>query len=136
MGLGVSFANSVALYQSELYSELFPEEKCRFGNVIYVDAILGDRNASLLQMRQKMLSRDDLSAAVFIGGMEGVLEEYRIVSELHPGFTTLAIPAPGGAARELAERICKLSFADTQDVNLARIFHVQLDLAQNEPRTL
>jgi len=73
MGLGVSFANNVALYQSELYSELFPEENRRFGNVIYVDAILGDRNASLLQMRQKMPSRDDLSAAVFIGGMEGVL---------------------------------------------------------------
>jgi hypothetical protein len=134
--LGVSFAKSVVLYQSKFFSELFPEENRRFGNVIYVDAIPGDRNASLLQMRQKMLSRDDLSAAVFIGGMEGVLEEYRIFSEFHPGLKTLAIPAPGGAARELAGRIGKLSSADTQDVNFARIFHVQLDLAPNEPRTL
>ncbi len=39
MGLSVILANSVVLYQSKLFSALFPEENRRFGNVIYVDAI-------------------------------------------------------------------------------------------------
>ena len=56
-----------------------------------------------------MLSRADLSAAVFIGGMKGILDEYRLFSEFHPGLKALAIAAPGGAARELAERSGKLA---------------------------
>ena len=69
--LGVDFAHAVVLYQSTYFADIFPEENKRFGNVEYIDAVPNDLEASLLRMREAMLSRPDLAAAVFIGGMEG-----------------------------------------------------------------
>ena len=40
-----------------------------------------------------MLSRDDLVAAVFIGGMEGVIAEHALFAEFHPTATVITIPA-------------------------------------------
>jgi SLOG cluster3 family len=107
----------------------------RFGNVEYVDAVPEDREASLLRMRKKMLSRDDLSEAVFIGGMEGILEEYTLFTELHPKAKILAVPAPGGAARQLAERLGVKGETDLQNVDFAKLFHVELNVAPNESRS-
>lgn len=132
--LGVNFARAVVLYQSKFFADIFPEENKRFGNVEYIDAIPNDREASLLRMREAMLSRLDLAAAVFIGGMEGVLEEYALFTKFHPGAKSLAVPAPGGAARQLAEKLGGASETDLQDVDFARLFRVTLDLAPNERR--
>lgn len=134
--LGVSYAKSVVLYQSKYFSEMFPEENKRFGNVNYVDAIADDRGASLLRMRKAMLSRDDLVAAVFIGGMEGILAEHALFTEFHPNAKILTVPAAGGAARELARKLGVVAEVDLQDVDFARFFHTQLNVAPNEPRTL
>jgi len=133
--LGVSYARAAVLYQSKFFADVFPEENKRFGNVEYVDAVPEDREASLLHMRKKMLSRTDFSEAVFIGGMEGIFEEYRLFSELHPTAKILAVPAPGGAARQLAERLGVKGETDLQNVDFAKFFHVELNVAPNEPRT-
>ena len=53
-------------------------------------------------MRTAMLSRVDLAAAVFIGGMEGIFAEYDIFTALHPEAKIVTVPAAGGAARQLA----------------------------------
>ena len=82
-----------------------------------------------------MLSRNDLATAVFIGGMEGILDEYSLFTEIHPGAKVLAVPAPGGAARQLAEKLGVASEADFQNVDFARLFHATLNVAPNEPRT-
>lgn len=134
--LGVSYAKATILYQSKFFAEVFPEENKRFGNVKYVDAVSEDREASLLRMRKVMLSRDDLAEAVFIGGMEGILEEYSIFTEFHPKAKILAVPSPGGAARQLAERLGVKHETDLQNVDFAKLFHVELNVAPNEPRTL
>ena len=133
--LGVSFARAVVLYQSRYFADIFPEENQRFGNVEFVDAVPGDREASLLRMREAMLSRSDLAAAVFIGGMEGILEEYAMFTEFHPGSKVLAVPGPGGAARNLAERMGVENESELQKVDFARLFHVGLNVAPNEPRS-
>jgi hypothetical protein len=86
-------------------------------------------------MRKKMLSRDDLVEAVFIGGMEGIFEEYTLFTELHPKAKILAVPAPGGAARQLAERLGVKGETNLQNVDFAKFFHVELKVASNEPRT-
>lgn len=133
--LGVNFARSVLLYQSKYFADIFPEENKRFGNVEYIDSVPNNREASLLRMREAMLSRRDLAAAVFIGGMEGVLEEYGMFTKFHPGAKLLAVPAPGGAARQLAEKVGGVSKTNMQDVDFAKLFHVMLNLSPNEPRT-
>lgn len=132
--LGVNFSKAVVLYQSKFFADIFPEENEHFANVEYVDAVPNDREASLLRMREAMLSREDLAAAVFIGGMEGVLAEHTMFTRFHPTAKILAVPAPGGAARQLAERLGE-NEADSQNVDFARLFHVELNVPPDEPRT-
>ena len=133
--LGVDFARSVVLYQSRYFSDIFPEENKHFGNVEYVDSIPDDREASLLKMRRTMLSRQDLVAAVFIAGMEGVQEEHTLFTEFHPSAKILAVPAPGGAARQLAENLGDTDEPELQNVDFARLFYTELAVRPDEART-
>ena len=132
--LGVAFSQAVVLYQSRFFDDMFPAENARFGNVEYIDAVPGDREESLLSMRRQMLSREDLVAAVFIGGMEGIIAEHALFTDFHPDDTTITIPAAGGAALELAERLGDLKDSDRRNVDFTRTFHTHLGIAANERR--
>ena len=128
--LGVEYSSSVILYQSQFFEDRFPEENKHFRNVVFVDKVGEDREASLLAMRKAMLSRRDLNAAVFIGGMEGVEAECEIFRHFHPDRKVLPVPAPGGAARQLAERIGGFDEAALRDVDFARLFRTELSLEE------
>lgn len=124
--LGVNYAKSTVLYQSQFFEELFPEENKHFGNTVLVPAIPGNREGSLLRMRNDMLSRSALGAAVFIGGMEGVEAEFTIFRHFHPDAGVVAIGAPGGAARELALESSEPERLSRRSVDFARIFREEL----------
>lgn len=124
--LGVDYSQSVVLYQSRFFEDRFPEENKHFGNVVFVDAIPNDREASLRRMREAMLSRSNLTAAVFIGGMDGVEAEFDLFKRFHPSAKTLAVAAPGGAARQLAERIGHSGSSELFSVDFAGLFHMEL----------
>ena len=126
--LGVEYSSSVTLYQSRFFEDRFPEENDHFSNVIFVNKVGDDREASLLAMREAMLSRRDLNAAVFIGGMEGVEAECEIFKRFHPEGKVLPVPSPGGAARQLAARIGGFDDASMRDVDFARLFRTELSL--------
>lgn len=81
-----------------------------------------------------MLARDDLYAAVFIGGMEGILAEHQLFTEFHPSAKVLAVPAPGGAARELAVRLRNFSAEQLESVDFAQMFWRELEISPNEKR--
>jgi hypothetical protein len=59
--------------------------------------------ASLREMRRHMLTEWNYTAGVFIGGMEGVEEEYRLLKQLQPQAKLLPIASTGGAALCLFE---------------------------------
>lgn len=120
--LNVSYADAVVLYQSRFFGEHFPEENAHFGNVHYIDAVDADRDASLVNMRQELLSRPGLMAAVFIGGMEGVEVEYELFSQFHPEAQRILVPSAGGAARKLAERDEQFSRDELDNVDFAGLF--------------
>lgn len=123
--LNIDYSSSVVLYQSRFFEDRYPEENQYFKNVIYVDAVPQDREASLLAMREAMLCRNDLDAAVFIGGMEGVVAEYDLFKQFHPYSKVLPVPSPGGAALQLAQQIG--GFDDLlSDVDFARLFRSNL----------
>ena len=127
--LDVRYASSVRLYQSRHFDEWFPEENKRFCNVTFTPAVPNDRAASLDVMRRVMLA-EPFEAAVFIGGMEGIFDEYRIFRELHPKTKVLAVSAPGGAAMQLAKKLRQAN----DGVDFARLFHRKLSIAATEPR--
>jgi hypothetical protein len=132
--LGVNYANAVVMYQSTFFSDIFPEENKYFGNVEYVQAVPGDRSASLFNMRKAMLFRNDLASAVFIGGMEGVIDEHVMFTEAHPNAKVLPVPGPGGAARQLSESLGVKSDFALQDVDFAKFFYTELGIQPNETR--
>lgn len=126
--LGVDYSGAVVLYQSTFFKDRYPEENDRFHNVVFTNAVAGDREASLLLMREEMLWRDDLVAAVFIGGMEGVEAEHELFRKFHPAAKVLPVPSPGGAALNLAKDQGYFADADLGDVDFAQLFHTHLAL--------
>lgn len=129
--LNVDYSENVVLYQSRHFEDRFPEDNERFNNVIFTDDVPGDQKASLLLMREAMLSREDLDTAVFIGGMEGVEDEYELFRQFHPNAIVLPVAAPGGAARSLAERLGCGEEATLHDIDFASLFHTHLNVTNN-----
>ena len=124
--LQIDYSKSVILYQSRFFEDRFPQETY-FDNIILIDAVPGNRDMSLSRMREAMLSREDLKAAVFVGGMEGVEVEYEMFRHFHPDGKVLPVPAAGGAARHLAIE-CGYDEDMLDDVDFARMFRTELSL--------
>ena len=73
-----------------------------------------------------MLSRTDLDAAVFIGGMDGSEEEFKIFKNFHPNAKVLPVAATGGAAKLLADGISGMIKTDLYTVDFANMFFSEL----------
>jgi hypothetical protein len=131
--LGVEYDKALVLYQSRFFEELYPEENQKFSNVMYVEKIENDRDASLFQMRTEMLSRQDLTTAVFIGGMDGINDEYSMFTQFHPEAKILSVASPGGAAQSLAQRL-GASEAELGDIDFSRMFYQALGVSPADRR--
>lgn len=127
--LGIDYSESVILYQSNYFKDRFPEENQRFENVVFTDPVQDEQEPSLYLMRDNMLSRDDLVAAVFIGGMEGIEVEYDMFIERHPDAIALPVPGPGGAALDLAKRLELFNDDELHNIDFARLFRSRLSSA-------
>jgi len=90
----------VILYQSKYFEKFFPDDNNKFKNVKLTDNTQ-DETTSKLVMRKKMFSENSFAASVFIGGMEGIEEEYVLFKEFHPNAIALPIASTGAAARIL-----------------------------------
>lgn len=130
--LGVQYTDAVLLIMSEYFRDSFPPEATHFSNTEVVPAIPGDLEGSLLEMRRRIFMRPMLKSAVFVGGMEGVIEEYELIRSLRPDISIVAIPATGGAARVIAKRLDPS--ADFSGIDFPRIFHAQLGISPSERR--
>lgn len=131
--LSVDYSRWVTLYQSEFFKDEFPEENAHFGNVIVTEAAPGDRERSLEIMRRRMLSENSFEAAVFAGGMGGIFDEYRLVTELAGQATILPIVSTGGAAAVLGAEV-KASKDLTDELDYVALLFDRLAIDPNEPR--
>lgn len=101
--IGLMSKQHVHLYQSEYFRPVMPEDNDAFEDVIIVPRT-DTRESSLENMRHVMLSATRFDAAVFIGGMEGVEDEFRLFRSLHPNAAAYPVASTGAAARLLYER--------------------------------
>ena len=92
----------VTLYQSRFFVKEFPKENKDVERVVITEA-LEDMGKSLELMRRKMIVENDFVAAVFIGGMNGVEEEYKMFVENHPNAKVIPVASTGAAALILYE---------------------------------
>lgn len=112
----IAYEQTTKLYQSAYFRGQYPEENIKFPNWVEVPAVDGDLTLSLLELRRRMLTDENITHAVFIGGMEGITSEYEMLKELRPLAKTIALPSPGGVSRELFKRQVA---ASTQELEFA-----------------
>ena len=94
---GAPVGERVIMYQSRYFERVFPDDNAAFEHVEMIDAVPGDREASLASMRAAMLGQE-FRLGIFIGGMEGVEEEYAIFRRLHPDVPAYPVASTGAAA--------------------------------------
>lgn len=102
--VNVNIKEHVHLYQSEYFRQMFPVENEEFSESLIVTNNLGSRDESLALMRKKMIVENDFIAGIFVGGMEGVEDEYETFIDAHPDSLTLPIASTGAAALEIFKK--------------------------------
>lgn len=102
--LGLNIQEHVQMYQSLWFKDKFPEDNNRFENIVFTES-LKDIPSSIQLMRERMLFENDYAAAVFIGGMNGIEDEYRMFIEKHQKAILLPIASTGAATRILYDTL-------------------------------
>lgn len=131
--MGIDYGEWVLLYQSLRFEDEFPEETARFRNVVFTKKIGNNIDANLAVMRNRMIDENDFEAAVFIGGMQGIVDEYVLFRERAPTAKTLPVVSTGGAARVLGERYGS-NPALTGNLDYIELLYEQLGIDPNERR--
>ncbi|NVJ00833.1 hypothetical protein HV824_22320 [Myxococcus sp. AM009] len=96
-------ADRVYIYQSQFFQNVIPPSSLQFRHLNWTP-VSGGRDASLRLMREQMISYERFQAGVFIGGMEGVEEEFELFRRAQPQAIALAVASTGAAARVLFDR--------------------------------
>jgi len=133
-GLGIDYGRWVRLYQSKHFQDEYPEDNQRFQNVTYTDDVGHDRGNSLKLMREQMFSDFNFTAAVFIGGMGGIVQEFDLLQRLQPRAAMLPVISTGGAVRDVAQRLGNVPPDLRDDMDYVALFHRHLDVSVKEIR--
>ncbi|SDF39553.1 hypothetical protein [Dyella sp. 333MFSha] len=133
--MGMEYGRWVHLYQSRFFQDDFPDDNKRYQNVTYTAAVDGNKDASLLAMRRQMLSENSFDAAVFIGGMDGIIDEFRLFRELQPHAKVIPIVSAGGATATLESPEGRWPEDLSTDLDYIALFHRQLGVDVTEERT-
>jgi hypothetical protein len=133
----------VITYQSALFEDVMPEATLRFaesgvGDFRVTPAADGDEprpgrwDRSLRVMRETMFAQAAPVAAIFVGGMEGIRDEFDLLRETSPGTALYPLARPGGEAARLqsgSERDTVRELLSTSDVYPTVFREVMNDLA-------
>jgi hypothetical protein len=132
--MGIDYGSWIKLYQSKYFDDEFPEDILRFQNVIYT-AAGKDRRVSLRQMRQRMFHEQQFDSAVFIGGMQGILDEFKLFRKFQPDATPLPILSTGGAALLLSKEVSPDFRQDLAgNLDYVALLHQYLNISVRERR--
>ena len=97
----------IKIYQSKIFGESIPKEVGDFKSVHFTEAVGESIKDSVHAMREQMFRENKTECAVFIGGMNGIIEEYMMLNELYPDAKYYAFASTGGASYDLYKEIGK-----------------------------
>ncbi|HBZ66247.1 MAG TPA: hypothetical protein DEO70_05365 [Bacteroidales bacterium] len=100
--MNIDLKKHITLYQSQFFEEYFPPDNFAFENIVLTEK-RNNRDESLALMRSKLINENDFKVGIFIGGMEGINDEYVMFKEKHPNALILPIASTGAAAKILYE---------------------------------
>lgn len=119
--LKVDSKKHVTLYQSMFFESSFPKDNIAFENVQFTEK-KETIPESIMHMRTRMMSENNFSAGVFIGGMEGITDEYNMFKEYHPNSLVIPIGSTGAASKLLYENIPNLDLRLINDYAYMSLF--------------
>lgn len=99
-GRSLHALDHIIIYQSEWFKNVIPPEAQAFPNLRWTPPGR-DRADSLEIMRREMIGSQPFCAGVFIGGMEGILDECQIFQQLHPNSLVLPLASTTGATQKV-----------------------------------
>lgn len=105
--LKVESKKHVTVYQSMFFESSFPEDNVAFENIKFTEK-KQTISESIRHMRIKMMLENNFSAGIFIGGMEGISDEYNLFKEYHPTALVIPIGSTGAASKLLYDEIPNL----------------------------
>ena len=85
-------------------------------------------------MREQMFSDFRFTAAVFIGGMDGIIEEFDLIKKMQPQAKLLPVVSTGGAVHDIAQRIGNFPTDLQDDLDYIALFHRHLGISVKEMR--
>lgn len=132
--IGVDYSRWVRLYQSRHFEDEFPEDNEQFRNVTFTEGVGADREKSLQLMRERMFGDHTFRAAVFIGGMGGIVQEYELFRKLQPDAAVVPVVSTGGAVLEVASRVGPLPPDLANDLDYVAVLHRHLGISVREER--
>jgi hypothetical protein len=100
--MNVDLKRHITLYQTLFFEDKFPPDNFAFENIVLTER-KNNRDESLELMRSKLINENEFKAGIFIGGMEGINDEYVLFKERHPNALILPIASTGAAANILYE---------------------------------
>ncbi len=92
--------DNVIIYQSSYFEKKIPDVAKKFRNLRWTREDPAGRDPSLTLMRTEMIHSTPFDAGFFIGGMEGLLEEWDIFSK-RDAIPVFPVASTEGAARIL-----------------------------------
>lgn len=133
--MGFDYERWVKLYQSLYFKDQFPQDNKNFKNVVYTKNIENNLEKSLLHMRERMFADNNFKAAVFIGGMGGVIDEFNLFQKLQLNKDIVPVISTGGATLKVAELMNEPLDSDLyNDLDYVRLFHNSLGISTKEER--
>ena len=132
--MGVDYGSWVRLYQSKHFRDEYPDDNQRFQNVTFTDEVESDREKSLRLMRERMFSDFNFTAAVFIGGMGGIVQEFDLLQQLQPKAMMLPVISTGGAVCDVEKRMGSVPSDLRDDLDYVALFHRHLGVSVKENR--
>ena len=133
--MDLDYGEWVKLYQSRYFEDQFPQDNEQFRNIVYTDNIENNLDKSLRHMRERMFSENNFKAAVFVGGMAGIIDEFKLFEQLQPGKDIIPVLSTGGATLNVAKKINeKLGDDLINDLDYVRLFHRKLEICAREDR--
>ncbi len=99
---------SVHIFQSEVFRPLVPQETLALeqnghGRIEWIGAEPEDLVPEALARMRRAMLEGPLDAGIFIGGMNGVEDEFVLFRDIHREAPVFVLAGPGGAARGLAD---------------------------------
>lgn len=111
----------VKLYQSLWFEDKFPEDNNKFENIVFTEK-QPDVLSSIKLLRKRMLTENEFAAAIFIGGMDGIEDEYKMFKEFHPNAIIIPLASTGAASKLLYDNMISPNERFLNDYAFSSVF--------------